>query len=106
MGHRAAWLYVHGKWPNGQIDHINGDRSDNRISNLRDVSHSVNQQNVHRPRRDNASGFLGVTRQKNLWTSQVTVSGKTLHLGLFKTPEEAASAYLEAKRKHHTGCTI
>jgi hypothetical protein len=55
---------------------------------------------------DNASGFLGVTKQKNLWTSQLTINGKTLHLGLYKTPEEASQAYLEAKRKHHAGCTI
>jgi hypothetical protein len=106
FAHRAAWLYVHGKWPDFEIDHINGDRADNRLSNLRDVSPSVNQQNVHRARRDNASGFLGVTRQKGLWTAQVTVDGKTLHLGLFKTPADASAAYLEAKRKHHAGCTI
>jgi citrate synthase len=104
--HRIAWLYVYGKWPDAEIDHINGNRADNRICNLRDVSASVNQQNARRARVDNASGFLGVTKQKNLWTSQLTINGKTLHLGLYKTPEEASQAYLEAKRKHHAGCTI
>jgi len=106
FAHRAAWLLMHNTWPKAEIDHINGVRNDNRIENLRDVSPSVNQQNVRRARRDNKSGFLGVTRQKNLWTSQLTIRGKTLHLGLFRTPEEASEAYLKAKREHHEGCTI
>lgn len=104
--HRVAWLFEKNAWPAAEIDHINGVRHDNRIENLRDVSPSVNQQNVRRARCDNKSGFLGVTRQKNLWTSQLTIGGKTLHLGLFRTPEEASEAYLKAKRKHHDGCTI
>ena len=104
--HCAAWLLEHGTWPAAQIDHINGVRDDNRIENLRDVSASVNQQNARRARRDNISGFLGVTRHKKLWTAQLTVNGRTLHLGLFRKPEDASDAYLVAKRKHHEGCTI
>src|SRR5690606_29052356 len=48
LAHRLAWLYVHGKWPSDQIDHINGDRSDNRIDNLRDVTHAENRRNTKR----------------------------------------------------------
>lgn len=42
QAHRLAWLYIYGKWPDGEIDHINGDRKDNRIANLRDVDHPTN----------------------------------------------------------------
>lgn len=109
--HRLAWLYVHGYWPN-QIDHINGARADNRLSNLRDVTPQVNAQNVHKPRRDNKkSGLLGVGfgnkhRGPKKWTARVTVEGRRVLIGYFYTPEEAHAAYLSAKRRLHTGCTI
>lgn len=104
LAHRLVWLYVHGVWPTYQIDHINGVRSDNRLSNLREVSASVNQQNQRRPRSVNP--YLGVTKRHDKWRARITVEGRLTQLGTFDTPEEARDAYLEAKRKLHAGCTI
>lgn len=96
FAHRLAWLYVHGVWPNGSIDHIDGNKLNNRISNLRDVTHAQNMQNTKR-RTDNRVGFQGVTRTK---------SGKFLAaitIGTFATAEEASAAYLSAKAQMHSG---
>lgn len=107
-GHRAAWLYVHGCFPDGQIDHINGIKHDNRIANLRDVTKEVNMQNMRQPRRDNTSGFLGASwhKQHGKWMASIFVDGKARHIGLFSSAELASKAYLEAKRRLHEGCTI
>lgn len=106
LSHRLAWLYVHGNWPQGQIDHINGVRTDNRIENLRDVTVGENHQNKRRPQ--GANPYLGVTwhkgRQK--WQAQIGVDGVKRVLGRFSTAEEARDAYLRAKRELHAGCTI
>lgn len=104
--HRLAWLYVYGQWPNGSIDHINGVRTDNRIQNLRDVSHKTNMQNIRAANRRNASGFLGVMPSLSKWQAQINIDGKQTYLGSFDTPELAHEAYVSAKRKHHAGCTI
>jgi hypothetical protein len=105
--HRLAWLYVHGKWPDHEIDHIDGNRANNAIANLRDVTRSVNHENLRCARSDNAHGLLGVSPSKGKrWKTSITVNGKWQHLGTFKTPEEAHAAYLEAKRRLHVGCTI
>ncbi len=105
--HRLAWLYVNGDWPKGQIDHINGDRSDNRVTNLRDVSGLVNSQNRRRPQKNNkSSGLLGAHKSKKRWASFIGINGKARRIGLFDTPEEAHEAYLTAKRQLHEGCTI
>lgn len=108
MAHRLAWLYVHKKWPSHEIDHINGNRSDNRIANLRDVTRLVNQQNIRVPHRDSKSQILGVRkfRNTNLYQARIGVKGKEIHIGYFKTPEEAHSAYLSTKRKLHLGNTL
>lgn len=106
--HRLAWLYVYGVWPSGVIDHINGDRSDNRICNLRDVAHAENIQNVWAPTKKHGPGsHLGVHYSKriNRWIAQIRVSGKTRHVGCFVNEQEAAAAYLEAKRQLHKGFT-
>ena len=106
--HRLAWALHTGGWPKGEIDHIDGDESNNRIVNLRDVSKSVNQQNKRLPRVDSKSGFIGVCWHKGggKWSAQITVHGKSIYLGLFSDPAEAHSTYIAAKRRLHAGCTI
>jgi len=99
--HRLAWLWVYGELPAGEIDHINGIKSDNRISNLRDVSHDINTANLVAPQSNNTSGYLGVTRYKKKWRAQISVNGKMRYVGLFATAEEAHQAYLAAKASHH-----
>ena len=105
--HRLAWLYVYGEWPKHDIDHINGNRSDNRIANLRDVTRTVNLQNIRSAHKDKQSATpLGVYADKKKWAAAIRVNGERCRLGTFDTPEEAHAAYLDAKRKYHEGCTI
>ena len=104
--HRLAWLYVYGSWPKGLIDHINGNKADNRICNLRDVFADGNSQNVRKPNRRNKSGFMGVIWFQNKWRASMSVNGKSKWLGDYSTPEKAHQIYLEAKRKYHAACTI
>lgn len=107
--HRLAWLYVNGKWPCGDIDHINHDKTDNRISNLRDVPRSVNNENQVKARTDNnSSKILGVSWHKKAqkWVASIQTDGRPKHLGLFVSKEAAAEAYLAEKRRIHQGCTI
>jgi hypothetical protein len=106
---RLAFLYMTGEWPQNIVDHRDGDRLNNRWSNLRDATCSVNQQNRHRPSRQNRSGLLGVRQRKDGWAAVISVGGRNARkqwLGLFKTPEAARSAYLEAKRRLHPGSTL
>ena len=103
--HRLAFLYMTGEWPN-VVDHINGDRTDNRWANLRDADHTVNAENkLLVPLGNNP--FLGVSwsKRRSKWHAQIMVRGKQHNLGFFCTPEEASSAYIEAKRRMHAGCT-
>ena len=108
LAHRVVWLYVHGSWPELDIDHINGNKSDNRLANLREVDRSTNLQNQRRARKDNVSGLLGVTTfiPNRKWRASVYINGKRIHIGMYESPEEAHQAYLVAKRQMHKGCTI
>ena len=103
---RLAWLYITGKWPHGQMDHINGNRSDDRLSNIRDVSALLNAQNRRIPWKSKELKVVGVYRHRDKYRALIRANGKQRHLGIFITKEEAQTAYLEAKRKFHAGCTI
>lgn len=108
QAHRLAWMLTHGEWPKQHVDHINGDRSDNRLQNLRDIPQVHNQQNERRARKNNKSGLLGASWSKAMgrWTARIHYDGKHHFLGYFDTAEAAHAVYLEAKRKVHAGCTI
>lgn len=99
--HRLAWLYVYGSFPVGEIDHVDGVRHHNWISNLRDVSSSENHQNLRKPKSNNQSGFLGVYPRRGRWAASIKVKGKSYFLGDFDSPEKASEAYATAKRDLH-----
>jgi len=96
--HRLVWLYVHGVEPTN-VDHINGDGTDNRLCNLREVTFSENSRNTKRNSR-NTSGVTGVSwsesRQK--WCVSICVKGKTISLGRFKEFDDAVTARKEAEK--------
>jgi hypothetical protein len=101
---RAAWLYMKGVWPAGEVDHKDTDKLNNRWLNLRDVPPLFNQQNKRKARKNNKSGLLGVFPNKKGFSSQLRIpGGKRIHLGTWKTPEEAHAAHMEAKLKYHEG---
>jgi len=97
--HRLAWLYVYGEWPKDQIDHINGNRDDNRIDNLREVCNAENAKNRRSPQGNNP--FLGVTKKKwrdqFRWCARIMIDGKSKHIGYFKSAEDARDAYIAHK---------
>jgi len=100
--HRLAWLYQTGQWPSGDIDHINGDKKDNRFSNLREATRSQNLSNIG-PQKNNKSGFKGVCFNKmvSLWEAQITKNYQHRRLGYFNCPREAAHAYNKAAIELH-----
>lgn len=97
FAHRVAWALHTGKWPELEIDHINGDRSDNRTSNLREVNHSTNAKNTKR-RSDNKTGVTGVSwaRKAGLWRAEIN----RRFIGLFKSFPEAVAARKTAEKLH------
>jgi hypothetical protein len=101
--HRLAWFYAYGAWPAQQLDHINGQRSDNRLANLREATHSLNLQNRIKPYANNrSSGLLGVYwHRSQRWQARIQVNGKARSLGFHATKEAAHRAYLAAKAKLH-----
>lgn len=99
--HRLAWLYVYGVWPCGHLDHINGDRADNRIANLRKATRSQNNANTP-VRVNNKCGLKGVVYAKHAkrWRARLTVDRRQIHLGYFERAEDAQAAYAAAAQKH------
>lgn len=93
--HRVVWFLHNGVVPEGMlVDHINGDRSDNRIENLRLVNHTDNSQNC------TGKGYYQ-SKKTGRWQAYIYVNYKPKHLGVFATEDEARLAYLEAKLIHH-----
>ena len=119
--HRVCYCMATGMplGSNDFVDHMNGNKADNRACNLRAVDHKTNVQNTRKPNRRSESGFLGVQEEKRpnrspqsrMFAAKIGVTldtgkKKLLYIGSFHTPEAAHQAYLEAKRKYHPGCTI
>jgi hypothetical protein len=103
MLHRLCWLIHHKVWPKQQVDHINGDTSDNRIINLRDGATASGQAQNRKIPTTNKSGYIGVTgSDRHGWYASIMINNKTTALGTYKTAEEAAQAYLKAKAKMHS----
>lgn len=102
LAHRIIYAIVRGEIPEGQIDHLNGDRSDNRIENLRDVSGLENMHNSKMPK-TNTSGFTGVhwETQRKKWMAQIRVDKRQKFLGYFDDFEDAVEARKMAKIKYH-----
>ena len=95
--HRLAWLYVNGEWSTLDVDHINGDSFDNRISNLRPATKSQNIAN-RRLNKSSKTGLKGVSffKRDKVYIAQIMKDGKSIYLGRHKTAEEAHLAYCEA----------
>lgn len=99
--HQLAYLYVYGFIPK-EIDHLNGNPLDNRIENLRAVSHLQNMQNITKPTVRNKTGFLGVVKQKDKYLAYIKANNVNYYLGSFNTPDLAHDAYLKGKEKYHS----
>ncbi len=104
--HRLVWLWHKGSFPNLHIDHIDGNPSNNRIENLREVTYAQNMQNQRKPRITNKLGYQGVYQVNNKFRATLTTNGKNKHIGYFDTPEQAHNAYIIEKRKIHKFSTI
>lgn len=116
LAHRLAWLYTTGEWPTDLIDHINGERSDNRWSNLREASKQTNGQNMRRASAQNTtSGLLGAhfDKRRGMWRACIRapvldgkIKSRNIEIGVFSSAEKAHAAYVAAKRRLHAGCTL
>jgi hypothetical protein len=101
QAHRIAWVLHHGVWPLEQIDHINGDKTDNRIDNLREATNAQNGKNLPKSRR-NKSGVVGVSFDiaNRKWRASIKVNHKQINLGRFTRFEDAVVARKEAEQKY------
>lgn len=100
--HRLAWFYIYRNWPLTFVDHVNGVKSDNRIANLREATRAENQRN-RKTNYNSASGRKGVCFDERTakWKAAIRVNRKPIHLGYFKTAEEAHAAYCKAAHRLH-----
>ena len=107
LAHRLAWLHVYGVWPEDQLDHINRNRSDNRIANLREVTNKQNLQNAGKYSH-NTSGHSGVSwyKRDSKWIAHIRHNQKLIHLGCFATIEEAVAARKAAEKLYWSDTQI
>jgi hypothetical protein len=108
LAHRLAWWWKNGGPVNGFVDHVNCNRLDNRLGNLRLVDRSTNNENIREAKGHNKLGVLGVHYCKSTgkYRASLKCRGKFIELGRHETAEKAHQVYLAAKRKMHEGCTI
>jgi len=106
--HRLVWFIMTGTLPIKSIDHLDGNPSNNNISNLRLATHTINMQNKRKAMSNNETGFLGVHYRKTRGTyyACINYNKQYKYLGSRNTPEEAYQLYLEAKQKLHEGNTL
>lgn len=100
--HRLGWFYIHGTWPDRNLDHVNRTRDDNRLKNLREATPSQNAQNVA-AHKDNNSGVRGILwdKSRRKWVAELTVNGKLMFKQRFNLKEEAVFARKQAEKQHH-----
>jgi hypothetical protein len=101
--HRLAWLFIYGEYPENEIDHINGIKTDNNIDNLRDVTRETNMRNMNFARTNNLLNILGVSKSGKKFISRIRTNLGRIYLGTFDTAEEAHQSYIKAKEKYN-GC--
>ena len=102
--HRLAWFYMTKKWPSDQIDHINGNKSDNRFANLREATNGQNRANTKTSGKHGLKGVKFLPWIKNggkCWQSQITHNKKVIYLGCYHTKEEAHEAYVKKAIEFH-----
>jgi hypothetical protein len=106
--HNLAWFYVHGAWPSIILDHKDGVKDNNAITNLRETTFAGNSQNQRRAHKDSGHGFIGVdfNKSKRRFRARIKIGGVRVTLGGFDTAEAAHNAYVQAKREMHSTCTI
>lgn len=102
MVHRVIWLIENRRWPTGQIDHINGSKTDNRIENLRDASNRENCNNKEMHRSGKLVGASFCKRGRK-WISQIRIGKRTIHLGAFNSELEAHNKYISTKNNIERG---
>ena len=103
LAHRLIFFMQNGVWPTQSIDHMDNDRLNNRWSNLRECSRTVNAENKRFAQSNNALGVLGVSPSRGKFKAQIQVAGKNQFIGRYDSIEEAQKAYLDAKSKLHKG---
>lgn len=101
MNHRLIWFMHHGTWPTA-LDHINGDKQDNRIENLRPCTQTQNMQNC-KNKKSSTTGVKGVTwnKEKSRYRARLTVKGKEKFVGYYLTLSEAEEAIKVVREEHH-----
>lgn len=103
FAHRLAWLYEKGHFPVNVIDHIDGNPSNNKFNNLRDVPQLENTFNRKKHNKNNKSGVVGVTliKNSNKCVARIGINRKLINLGTYETLEDASRAYSDAKSILH-----
>lgn len=106
FSHRLAWAHVHEAWPREQIDHINGNREDNRIANLREATAAENQQNICL-QKNSSSGIKGVNydKRRGKWIVWIGVNKKSMYCGGYESKEEAAEVARKVREQVHGAFT-